>query len=67
VIDPQRDVIHDRKLTKPLGQAAQFNGRQISLPGLRRCRPVIYRWINISTKKPAAKRLGGRLGAYTFA
>jgi hypothetical protein len=28
MIDPQRDVIDDRKRSKPLGQATQFNGRQ---------------------------------------
>jgi hypothetical protein len=32
MVDPQRDVIHHRKLAKPLGQAAQFNGRQSNLP-----------------------------------
>jgi hypothetical protein len=28
VIDPQRDIIDHRKRAKPLGQAAQINGRQ---------------------------------------
>jgi hypothetical protein len=54
VIDPQRDVIDDRKRSKPLGQAAQINGRQ-SYPSLRsvarsgvrarRCRPFCF-WLD---------------------
>jgi hypothetical protein len=30
MIDPQRDVIDHRKRAKPLGQAAQINGRQLN-------------------------------------
>jgi len=28
VVDPQRDIVHDRQRSKPLGQATQFNRRQ---------------------------------------
>jgi hypothetical protein len=47
VIDPQRDVIYNRKRSKSLGQAAQINGRQSSsspsflrATGSRVCRSV---------------------------
>jgi hypothetical protein len=60
VVDPQRDIIDHRKRSKSLGKAAQFNGRQSSSSlSLRRCRPLIYRWINISTNGWATKRLDG--------
>jgi len=46
VIDPQRDLIHDRKRSKSLRQGAQFNGRQSFHSPCRAVgRPVIYRWI----------------------
>jgi hypothetical protein len=70
MIDPQRDVIDDRKRSKPLGQATQFNGRQshhsLSAFCVYSSRKIaravvgrfIYRWINISTNAGRPERLG---------
>src|SRR5277367_1967481 len=35
MVDPQADVIDHRQRSKPLGQAAQFNGRQSSSSQVR--------------------------------
>src|SRR5712672_3088488 len=58
MVDPQRDIIDHRKRPKPLGEAAQFNGRQSSSSLYRAVVGLlIYRWINISTNAGAPKRL----------
>src|SRR3979490_279176 len=58
MVDPQRDIIDHRKRSKPLGEAAQFNGRQ-SHHSLCRAAVglLIYRWINISTNEGPPERL----------
>src|SRR6267378_3291165 len=51
--DPQRDIIDHRKRAKPLGQAAQINGRQSNSSNALLCRdqrPGLLLVYSISTK-----------------